>query len=248
MNSRLSRRTATKGLLLALLLWTSLAWAGVAGTVTHLSGALFAHKPDGAIKALAVKSEVESGDTLVAEKNTYAQLRFLDNSQITLRPGTTFKIEKFAFESGKPEADAAAFNLVKGGLRSVSGELGKRNREKFELKTPGATIGIRGTTFTAEYVAPGAPAPAPAPGLQPGMPPGLYVHVLDGIIHLSNAGGSQSFTAGQFGFTPGVTQPPVIVPNNPGIKFAPPPAFSAAPPGTPSGQPQSPGAVDCVVR
>jgi hypothetical protein len=139
----------------ALLLAASMAWAGqVAGTVVRLSGPLMAKKADGSVKALSIKSEVEQGDTLVTQKNTYAQIKFIDNGEITLRPETTFKVESFAYDAGKPEEDSAAFSLVKGGLRSVTGLLGKRNKEKFALKTPGATIGIRGTTFIVQWVEP----------------------------------------------------------------------------------------------
>jgi hypothetical protein len=154
MRNQRPKPTAIKALLFAaLLLATAFAWAGqVAGTVVHLSGPLMARKADGTVKVLALKSEVESGDTLVSEKNTYAQLRFVDNSEITLRPGTTFKIENFAYDAAKPEADSAAFSLVKGGLRSITGLLGKRNKDKFSMKTPSATIGIRGTTFVVQYV------------------------------------------------------------------------------------------------
>lgn len=128
--------------------------APVAGTVVHLSGPLMAKKASGMVKILAVKSEVENGDTLVTERNTYAMVRFIDNSEITLKPGSTMTIENFSFDSGKQEDDKASFRLIKGGLRSVSGLLGKRSREKFEMKTPAATIGIRGTAFVAEYVEP----------------------------------------------------------------------------------------------
>jgi FecR protein len=81
-----------------------------------------------------------------------------------------------------------------------------------------------------------------------GLAPGLYVQVLDGAIHLSNGGGTQNFTAGQFGFTPGFTQPPVILPANPGMQFTPPPSFSSTtgPQGGSSGG--KPGNVDCQVR
>ena len=78
--------------------------------------------------------------------------------------------------------------------------------------------------------------------------PGLYVQVLDGAIHLTNGGGTQNFTAGQFGFTPGFQTPPVILPANPGMQFTPPPSFSSStgsPGGTAGGKP---GNVDCGVR
>jgi hypothetical protein len=253
-------------LLLAVLFSVTLARAAdVVGTVANLSGPLLAQKADGSVKILAQKSAVEQGDTLVSEKNTYARIRFIDNSEITLRPGTQLKIDNFSYEADKPEKDSALFSLVKGGLRSVTGLLGKRNHDRFGMHTPTATIGIRGTIFIAEYVPPAAPARggAPAPGaLQPPQPgakapvlpsggraPGLYVQVLDGMIHLSNGGGSQNFAAGQFGFTPNFQQPPVIVPANPGIHFQPPPAFSL--PSTGQGGTGTGGksnAVDCEVR
>jgi hypothetical protein len=235
-----------RALLCAVLLFAGgAAWAGqVVGVVEHLSGPLMDRKADGTVKVLAPKSEVESGDTLVAEKNTYAQIRFIDNSEITLRPGTTFKIDNFAYEADKPDGDSAAFSLVKGGLRSITGLLGKRNKEKFQLKTPAATIGIRGTTFLAQWIEPALPA-APVPNLAPG----LHVAVLDGMIVVTNAGGALNFPAGQFGFVPNPSQPPVVLPKNPGLQFTPPPAFSSGV-GAPRAS-QGPAAlntVDCIVR
>jgi hypothetical protein len=86
------------------------------------------------------------------------------------------------------------------------------------------------------------------PGLQTnGLNPGLYVQVLDGTIHVTNGGGTQNFTAGQFGFTPGFQQPPVILPNNPGLQFTPPPSFSSTT-GSQAGSSAKPGDVDCIVR
>lgn len=307
--------------LLAMLV-AGLAYAGqTVGTVTNLSGPLLARKADGEIKVLSEKSTVDQGDTLVSEKDTYARIKFVDNSEITLRPNTQFKIENFNYEFAKPENDNIVLRLVKGGLRSITGLLGKRNKEHFALVTPVATIGIRGTIFIAEYLPPAqadvalypaaglatlvatrlsqgylaimnvpssgaqrdfVPRATPEPvrlamadapqsdaqqdfvvqaPLQPlllaqntsgggsqGLNPGLYVQVLDGTIHVTNGGGSQNFTAGQFGFTPGFQQPPIILPSNPGMQFTPPPSFSTtsgSQGGTGGGKP---GDVDCQVR
>jgi hypothetical protein len=253
----------------------------VVGTLTDVSGPMVARRADGTIRALTAQSAVEQGDTLVTEKGTYARIKFIDNGEITLRPNTQFKIENFSYEAAKPEADGAFFTLLKGGLRSITGLLGKRNHDKFGLNTPTATIGIRGTTFIAEYVPPSTEqvasyqrsmvadletqyggsrtdAPQAAHPLQlaqnsggggGGMNPGLYVQVLDGMINVSNSGGSQNFTAGQFGFT-GFNQPPIILPNNPGLQFTPPPSFSNPTGGTQGGNNTGgkPGEVDCIVR
>jgi hypothetical protein len=276
--------------------------AQVVGTITDLSGPLLDRKADGVVKVLAQKSTVDQGDTLVSEKGTYARIKFIDNSEITLRPDTQFKIENFSYEAAKPENDSAVFSLIKGGLRSITGLLGKRNKERFGLNTPTATIGIRGTTFIVEYVQSsqsdiaayqaaslaavastqynqGNPAWADAPRtdapldflpkgtLGPhgslksfqlaqntvapnaaGLNPGLYVQVLDGAIHVTNGGGTQNFTAGQFGFTPSFQQPPVILPTNPGMQFTPPPSFSSTTGSQGGTSAAKPGGVDCQVR
>lgn len=95
----------------------------------------------------------------------------------------------------------------------------------------------------------GLPAPSPTPGPTPGSPglaPGLYVQVIDGLIQLKNPAGTQSFSAGQFGYTPNPIQPPVMVPKNPGLLFTPPAAFNAPPsPGSSGGKSNT---IDCVVR
>lgn len=275
MRNQRPKFTAIKALLFAALLGcVSLVWAQTVGTVTHLSGPMMAKKANGAVKVLVVKSEVENGDTLVTEKNTYAQIKFIDNGQITLRPGTTFKIENYAYDEGKPDGDAEHLELVKGGLRSVTGLLGKRNKEKFALKTPNATIGIRGTTFIAQYVPPppvvgpdsvkpagdASPVkpginaavgstPVPVPGGVPPLAPGLHLQVTDGAIVVTNSGGALGFQAGQFGFVPNMKVPPIIVPQNPGIQFVPPPSFNVGSGGpTASTGPGDGKSVDCIVR
>ncbi|HEU4853023.1 MAG TPA: FecR family protein [Telluria sp.] len=252
MKNQRRKLTAIKALVLSALVWGSgLAWAGqVAGTVRQLSGPLIAKKADGKVKVLSLRSEVEQGDTLVSESNTYALIKFIDNSEITMRPNSSFTIDSFAFDEGKPDGDSASFNLVKGGLRSVTGLLGKRNKEKFSLKTPTATIGIRGTTFVAQYVPPppASSAPGRAASLPPTLMPGLHVFVIDGMISVSNPGGAQNFAAGQFGYVPSNLTPPVIVPANPGLQFTPPPTFSLTPSNGSTQTQSGEAAVDCEVR
>lgn len=100
----------------------------------------------------------------------------------------------------------------------------------------------------AQIPVPTPMGPAPkAPG-NAGLAPGLYVHVIDGMIQLSNSGGSQSFSAGQFGYTRSTQAPPVMVPANPGIKFTPPPAFNTPTRSQGTSSPPKSNAVDCEVR
>jgi hypothetical protein len=108
------------------------------------------------------------------------------------------------------------------------------------------------TTFIAQTVSPLLPGSTPSnPSFgvpPPGLAPGLHVFVADGMIVMSNSGGSQNFSAGQFGYVRSSAQPPIIVPNNPALKFTPPPVFSNTPaPGNTSNMPK-PDAIDCEVR
>lgn len=212
-------------MLMVLCLWAgaALAWAApVAGVITQLSGAMTAHSADGAVRALALKSEVASGDTLVTAAGAFALVRFIDNSELTLRPDTHVRIDQFAFQEATPAADGAAFTLIKGGLRSVTGLLGKRSKEKLTLQTPSATIGIRGTTFFLEYIVARGEAAA-----SPGLEPGLHVHVSEGGISLLNEAGAFQYDPGQFGYIKDRRTKPVKMFANPGMRFVPPPAFGA---------------------
>ena len=235
----LPRRSSTAiSLLLTFLLLSIVpAMAGeIAGTVTHLSGPLFALKTDGTRKALSQKSKVEAGDTLITEKRTYARIKFIDNSEVTLRPGSQLVVEKFSYDKKKPEQDSAVFNLVKGGLRAVSGNVGKRgDKDSYKMNTLSATIGIRGTHYGASHCTTDCGK----------LPSGLYVDVADGSIIVSNQGGEKVFDAGQFGYVPDSGSPPVSLPKDPGVGFNPPPAI---PPPASRATPAAPAKVDCEVR
>ncbi|MBV6322669.1 FecR domain-containing protein [Duganella violaceipulchra] len=212
--------------LAALLLWSCAALAvaaQVAGVVVQASGSMTARSPSGAVKPLKAQSEVESGDALATAAGAWALVRFIDNSELTLKPGTTVVVDQFTFDGDRPEGDRAAFTLVKGGLRSLTGILGKRNKDKFAMKTPSATIGIRGTTFFLEYLT-GEGDAEPSPGLEPG----LHVHVSAGGISIVNEAGQFQYDPGQFGYIKNTGTRPVKMFANPGMQFAPPASFGEA--------------------
>ena len=95
----------------------------------------------------------------------------------------------------------------------------------------------------------GLPSGVPMPnGSSGGLVPGLYVQVIDGLINLTNKGGTLNFAPGQFGFTPSFTQPPVLLPKNPGMQFTPPPVFSQSTGPTAATGAAKSNTVDCEVR
>ncbi|HEY0664523.1 MAG TPA: FecR domain-containing protein [Gallionella sp.] len=123
--------------------------AETAGTVGYMSGTLVAQRADGTVKVLARKSGILPGDMLITAKDSYAQVKMNDGTQMTLRPDSNLRIEAFQFNSDKPAADNMALRLLKGGFRTVTGMIGKRgNADAYKLRAASATIGIRGTDFT----------------------------------------------------------------------------------------------------
>ena len=120
------------------------------GTVILAKGVVTATGADKSSRVLAKGAPIEEGDVINTAKKSFAVIRMLDNTKLTLKPGTTIAIGKFSVEKGKEEA---CINLVKGGLRTVTGLIGKRKPESFQVDTPIASIGIRGTDFVTRICA-----------------------------------------------------------------------------------------------
>ena len=216
-----------RGLLAALaigVVWAPVVHAATAGQITHLSGTLSAKRADGTSKLLSVKSDVLEGDTLSTETETYARIKFGDGGEVVMRPGTQLKIENYSYNAARPESDNVVMSMFKGGLRAVTGLIGKRNREKVSFQTETATIGIRGTHFGAllcQNDCGGVPTTGGTP-----PPNGLHVDVTNGAITMSNKAGSVQINAGQFGFVANANTPPVPVPPQQGIQVTMPSSIS----------------------
>lgn len=191
--------------------------------VTHLSGVLVDQHPDGTEKILSVGSNVIEGDVLKTSRDTYTRLKFVDGSEVVLRPVTEFRIEHFSYTESKPESDNLVISLIKGGMRSVSGLLGKRNRDRVIFNTPTATIGIRGTHWGGLLCPPCDDVPTIT-----GQVPkdGTHVDVVSGSIIVTNAGGSEVFNAGEFGFIQSPNVPPIHVPAGQGVPVTMPTSIS----------------------
>lgn len=197
-------------------LLSGLAQAAPAGVVTHLSGTLSVKRADGASKLLSIKSEVMEGDMLSTAAETYARVKFNDGGEVVLRPGTDLKVESYAFNQAQPANDNVVLSMLKGGLRAVTGLVGRRNKEKVSFNTETATIGIRGTHFGALMCSNDCAGVPTVTGKPPAD--GLHVDVAVGAVVVSNPAGQQQINAGQFGYVASPSAPPQIVPPQQGIQ------------------------------
>src|SRR3989440_604169 len=140
----------------------------------------------------ATGTPVQSGDTIRVGPASNAQIRMTDESIVGLRPGTVFRIDAYEY-SGQAEP-RSIFSLLKGGFRTVTGAIGRlHNRERYAVRTPTATIGIRGTHYTVVH------CDNDCGGADRGsISNGTYGGVTDGRIEVVNQTGENQFAANTF--------------------------------------------------
>jgi FecR protein len=223
---------------------SSSAYAQAVGTVTHLFGVLTVKHADGSTALLAVQSSILQGDTLVTETNTYTRVKFIDNGEMVVRPSSQAVVQSYVYDVDHPEKDNVVIRLVNGGLRSVTGLIGKRNHDVVSFETPTGTIGVRGTNFGALFCQSdcgGVPTPS---GSTPSN--GLHVDVSQGAVVVSNGAGQQVFQAGDFGYIANLNSPPLVIPPTQGVPVTMPLSISRNAPAASASAKSS--TVDCIVQ
>lgn len=132
--------------------WAFLAQADeVAATIIFASGAPRLVAADGTERPAVQGGELRSGEILDTLDGR-VQLSFRDGASMSLQPATRFRVDDYVFsgEAGKAGADDRGFfSLLRGGFRTLTGLIGKQKREQYRVGTAVATIGIRGTSYTA---------------------------------------------------------------------------------------------------
>lgn len=119
---------------------------------------------------------LQEGDRLTTGKGGL-KLRLRDNSRITLAANTQFEITRYRFNAEAKTSDAH-FKLLSGALRAVTGAIGHLPKPSFEVETPVATMGIRGTDFWGGFIFNGDLDVAMFSGK------GVYVRNADGISEI----------------------------------------------------------------
>jgi hypothetical protein len=131
-------------LLLASLLAPSLAstaWAQSIGkAVSAVPSATYSE--GGGSQTIEVGTEFEQNDRIVTDKNGAAEIEFVDGTSLTIGANSEVVLDKMIFDGGK--ARNATVNIVRGTLRFVTGT---SDHSAYQIKTPVATIGVRGTVI-----------------------------------------------------------------------------------------------------
>lgn len=139
------------------------------GEVEQLRGAGFAQTAGQLPRILGKGLVLNEGDRLTTAANALAIIKLKDGTKMTLRPGTELVLSQFSYlENNTNNDNAMVLQLLRGGLRTLTGLISKSSPNAAKIQTNTATIGIRGTDFDArickagECVTPAAAAPRAA--------------------------------------------------------------------------------------
>src|SRR5437764_10593302 len=115
----------------------------------------------GGTRALSAGSEVFSNEVVRTGDDSVAQLLFLDSTSLSVGARSEVKLDRFVYNPERKTGNVV-LEASRGAFRFVSGSQAPTN---YTIKTPLATIGVRGTIVGGNIT-----------------PAGDYIYVLQGLV------------------------------------------------------------------
>ncbi|RZA18744.1 MAG: hypothetical protein EOP93_10495, partial [Lysobacteraceae bacterium] len=175
----------------ALCVVNGMAWAAPAATAMFTSGDVRVVSAKGVVRDLKTGEGIESGETVKTGKGR-VQLRMVDGALMALGERTTLRLDDYHLAGPAGTDERGFMSLLGGGLRTISGSIGKPRTDNYKLDTPSGTIGIRGTEYTAD------------------VEDGLRVGVIGGRVAVCNDGGCVDVPKGSSAYTPNRSVKPSV--------------------------------------
>lgn len=119
------------------------------GKVVLSSGGVFLETSHG-LTPLAQGNPVYRNSVIVTKDTGHVEVKFADGTVLSQGINGRLAIDKYVFDQHGASPSSLLFNMGQGAFRVISGKIAEQNPENFNVKTPLATIGIRGTDFTIE--------------------------------------------------------------------------------------------------
>lgn len=130
---------------IVLLLISSISWAAI-GSVVDVKGTACSIER-GKQKLPGDKGVgIESMDTYITG-SCIANITFKDDTKVKVTENSRLLIDDFIFDPKQSDAGKLALKVGMGTVRYASGQIAKNNPQKVDIKTPTATIAVRGTDF-----------------------------------------------------------------------------------------------------
>ncbi|MGM0614408.1 MAG: FecR family protein, partial [Pseudomonadota bacterium] len=150
-------------------------------------------------------SDIFAGDTFRTQSASTLQIRYSDGGTKAIQPETTYTLESYDNNQENPQASEQSGELLKGGLRAITGAIGRSAPENVSHATPVATMGIRGTSFQILHIPRGSIPPLP------GMPTGSYLYVESGMLVMNTDAGERLVRPGDVVFSSAADKAPQLL-------------------------------------
>ncbi len=170
--------------------------------VTAVSGQAEVLRATGPKEPLLPNSAVFNGDTVQTGRGE-ARLQFSDGGAVAVQSNSRFKIAEYRYNGAEDGTEQAIFDLIRGGVRALSGAIGHRNTERYQMRTVVATIGIRGTAYDALFCQGDCTQTDGS-----ALPDGLHVRTTSGAVEVRNKAGRLPVVKGLRAFVPNKLAPP----------------------------------------
>ncbi|MCG8617610.1 MAG: FecR domain-containing protein, partial [Desulfobacterales bacterium] len=102
------------------------------------------------IRALSVGSDIYPGDTLITQASSGLEVEFTDDTALSQGENSRIKVDTYVYNPEIPTDSDLLLQMTRGVFRTVTGEIAAQNPDQFKLKSPLATLGIRGTTIVSD--------------------------------------------------------------------------------------------------
>lgn len=183
------------------------AWAAVAGRFQFVAGDVRIVSADGRERPAIKGGEVNEKESILTGKTGSAQLRMIDDGIVAVRPETALRIDEYKLANQEVGTERGFFSLLKGGFRSITGLIGRGNKDNYGIRTPSATIGIRGTDHETVHLT----------AALPNLPEGTYNKVNTGATVVNGT----LVGTNQVAYAPNLGTPASILPHIPPLFEAP---------------------------
>jgi len=148
----------------------------------------------GVTRQLKRRSPIFRGDTLSTGGHSLTQIRMKDGALISLRPHTDLRIVNYQYNGQEDGSEQSIIELLKGGFRTITGIIGHKNKNNYQVRSSVATIGIRGTHYSLVLCQQSSCSSDESGEIEDG----LYGGVADGSIILENETGTHQFNNDQY--------------------------------------------------
>ena len=119
------------------------------GYVAMLDGRATATAEGGAKRQLNVNDFLHLKETLNTGMGSKMLIEFRDGTTISLGAKAKLILDEFVYKPKDPESKCTT-TLIKGAFKAIGGAISATAPDQVKIKTPTATIGIRGTTCVGE--------------------------------------------------------------------------------------------------